>query len=136
FTEYSGMKFGIFMMSEFVEVVSLSALCALLFFGAWAVPFLGQAGFDLPGTWSCAVPGTSLVFSATSSMPPLAVIAVQVLVVFFVKVLAIVWLQLMVRWTLPRFRSDQVLGLCWEGLWPLARANILMTGVVVHLFLD
>jgi len=132
FTEYSGMKFGIFMMSEFVEVVSLSALAAILFFGGWDVPFLTHGGFDLPGTWEILIPGTNWVFADQIPMVHWGVIAVQV-VGFLVKIVAFIWFQMMIRWSLPRFRYDQIMALCWKGLLPLALVNILFTGLIILL---
>jgi NADH-quinone oxidoreductase subunit H len=135
-TEYSGFKFGMFFMSEFVEVIGLSAICAVLFFGGWDVPFLTRGGWDLPGTWSWPIPGTAYALSDTVPMQHWAVIAIQMVGFFFVKVLGLIWFQLMIRWTLPRFRYDQVMKLCWKGLLPLALANIFLTGVFVLVFMS
>ncbi len=135
-TEYSGFKFGMFFMSEFIEVIGLSAICAVLFFGGWDVPFLNRGGWDLPGTWAYAIPGTAYELTDTIPMQHWAVIGIQILVFFFVKVLGLIWFQLMIRWTLPRFRYDQVMKLCWKGLLPVALANILLTGVFVLVFLS
>jgi NADH-quinone oxidoreductase subunit H len=116
FTEYSGMKFGMFFMGEFVEVVVSSALLTTLFFGGYQVPFLERWGFDIGNT---AVPLAHWV-----------VVILQVLA-FIVKLTVLIWLQLMVRWTLPRFRYDQIMKLCWRFLLPLSLLNILVTGVVL-----
>ena len=129
-TEYSGMKFGMFFMGEFVEVVVLAALAVLLFFGGWDLPFLYRDGIDLPGSWSFVIPG--LGWTVTDSLP-LAhglVIAIQVMGMLL-KIVVLIWFQLMIRWTLPRFRYDQVMHLCWKGLLPLALFNILLTGLLV-----
>lgn len=104
FLEYSGMKFGLFLMSEFIETVLFSAVIALLFFGGWHLP-----GLDL------------------SSLPAgLAVLAGSA--VFWGKVVCGCWLLLLIRWTLPRFRYDQLLDLGWKYLLPAALLNILLTG--------
>lgn len=139
-TEYSGFKFGMFFMTEFIEVVGLSAICAVLFFGGWDVPFLYRDGWDFSAIWPFAeteyvIPGTTYAFSALIPMAHWAVVLIQVLVFFFVKVLGLIWLQLMIRWTLPRFRYDQVMKLCWKGLLPAALVNILFAGAFVLLFL-
>jgi NADH-quinone oxidoreductase subunit H len=139
-TEYSGFKFGMFFMAEFIEVVGLSAICAVLFFGGWDVPFLFRDGWDFSAIWPFAqteygIPGTNYAISSVIPMAHWGVTLVQVLVFFFVKVLGLIWFQLMVRWTLPRFRYDQVMKLCWKGLLPAALANILFTGAFVLLFL-
>jgi NADH-quinone oxidoreductase subunit H len=121
FTEYSGMKFGMFFMGEFIEVVLLAALATTIFFGGWDVPFLYRSGFHID------------YFGWHTQMPHAAVIGIQVLA-FLLKVTALIWLQLQVRWTLPRFRYDQIMSLCWKYLLPLALVNILVTGVLVLLF--
>jgi len=121
-TEYSGMKFGMFFMGEFVEVVALAAIASILFFGAWDVPFLYRDGFDF-----------SLPFMASGIVVPLAnwvVIAIQALF-FLLKIIVLIWFQLMIRWSLPRFRYDQLMKLCWKGLLPLSLLNILLMGAFI-----
>jgi NADH-quinone oxidoreductase subunit H len=118
-TEYSGMKFGMFFMSEFVEVVSLAAIASVLFLGGWDVPFLYRDGFDF-----------SFPFIAASYAVPLQhwlVIVIQVLF-FLLKIIVLIWFQLMIRWSLPRFRYDQLMSLCWKGLLPVSLINIGVMG--------
>jgi NADH-quinone oxidoreductase subunit H len=117
FTEYSGMKFGMFFMGEFVEVITSSALIAVLFLGGYDLPFLENQGFDFFG-------------AATLPLPHVAVIAIQVLT-FVLKLVVLIWLQLMIRWSLPRFRYDQIMQLCWKLLLPLSLLNILITGLAI-----
>ena len=116
FTEYSGMKFGMFFMGEFVEVVTSSALVATLFLGGYDLPFLEEYGFDF--------------FGFVVGVPHVVVIALQVLT-FVLKLVVLIWLQLMIRWSLPRFRYDQIMKLCWKLLLPLSLLNILITGAVI-----
>lgn len=118
-TEYSGMKFGMFFMGEFVEVVSLAAIAAVLFFGGWDVPYLYRDGFEL-----------TLPFMAASYSVPLVhwvVVAIQ-FAGFLFKIIVLIWFQLMIRWSLPRFRYDQLMSLCWKGLLPVSLLNILVMG--------
>ena len=129
-TEYSGMKFGMFFMSEFVEVVGLSAIAAVVFFGGWDIPFLYADGLDLPGTWSFVVPGIGIAIQDQIPIVHGLVIAIQVLA-FLGKIVAFIFIQLLIRWSLPRFRYDQVMALCWKGLLPLALLNILITGALI-----
>ncbi len=117
FTEYSGMKFGMFFMGEFVEVITSSALIAVLFLGGYDLPFLEDYGFDFFGM-------------AMIPVPHVGVIGIQVLV-FIVKLVILIWLQLMIRWSLPRFRYDQIMQLCWKLLLPLSLLNIFVTGFVI-----
>lgn len=118
FTEYSGMKFGMFFMGEFVEVITSSALLIALFLGGYDLPFLEDYGFDF--------------FGLVIGVPHVGVVAIQVLT-FIVKLIVVIWLQLMIRWSLPRFRYDQLMQLCWKLLLPLSLLNILITGAVILL---
>ncbi len=119
FVEYSGMKFGLFMISEFVEVVVLAAITVGIFLGAWHLPFghewlyaqlwaPGQALADHQWLW-----GTLLA------------------TVFWVKVVILCWFQLAIRWTFPRFRYDQIQTLGWKMLLPLGIANVFVTGGLI-----
>ena len=113
FVEYSGMRFGIFFLAEFIETIFLSAMLVTVFFGGWQVPGLGPSGFSF------------------LEMPHYAVVLVQVLA-WSIKVLFFCWLQLLVRWTLPRFRPDQLMRLGWKQLLPLSLLNVVVTAVVVY----
>ncbi len=118
FTEYSGLKFGMFFMAEFIEMVTIAAIVTILFFGAWHIPFLTTATllswFEILGTT-----GSNLL-----------VMLIHV-GVFFAKVILFIWLQMTIRWTLPRFRYDQIMKLGWKILLPLSLANVLVTGIVI-----
>ena len=118
FTEYSGLKFGMFFMAEFVEMVTIGAIMTILFLGAWHIPFLSTvtllSWFDFLGTT-----GSNLVVMLIH------------LGVFFSKVVFFIYLQMVIRWTLPRFRYDQIMKLGWKILLPLSLANILVTGLVI-----
>ncbi len=116
FTEYTSMKMGLFMLSEFMEIVVISALVVTLFLGGYAVPFLGTEGFEFPGghAWQ---------------LSHLAVVLLQVLG-FATKVFLVGCFQIQVRWTLPRFRYDQLMALGWKFLLPIAALNLVLTAVV------
>jgi NADH-quinone oxidoreductase subunit H len=116
FVEYSGMRFGIFFLAEFIEVVFLSAIMATVFFGGWQVPFLYADGFHL----------ADRVFQ----MPHVVVLILQT-TAWGLKVIIGCWFQLLVRWTMPRFRPDQLMNLGWKRLLPISLANILITAFVV-----
>ncbi len=121
FTEYSGMKFSMFFFAEFIAVVSGSTLMAALFFGGWHLPFMTAEGIRV-------VIGESVLFEA--ALPPIAVIVLSSLG-FVAKVLTLCWLQVTIRWTLPRFRYDQLMRLGWRKLLPTSLANIMATAVVM-----
>jgi NADH-quinone oxidoreductase subunit H len=117
FAEYGGLKWGLFMMTDFMEVAVMSALMATLFFGGWQVPWLGRDGFHWPGGGSWLLPRG-------------AVVALQVLA-FNLKVAFGCWLQILIRWTYPRLRYDQLMDLGWKVLVPLGFANIALTAVLI-----
>ena len=117
FIEYSGMKFGLYMMGEWIEVVVISALLTAMFLGGWTLPWLPEA-------------------SIISYMTPLvgenmANVAAMVLAVhvFLIKVIVLIWFQMLIRWSMPRFRYDQVMDLGWKILLPLSLANVVITGL-------
>jgi NADH-quinone oxidoreductase subunit H len=120
FTEYAGMKFGMFYFAEYAEVVTGSMLIVTIFLGGWSLPFLHRDGITI------AFGDLTLVHAL---IPHLWMIVINVLV-FFGKVLAMCFVQVFVRWTLPRFRYDQLMKLGWRVLLPASLANILVTGVV------
>ncbi len=117
FVEYSGMKYGMFAMADFIETVVLAGMTTALFLGGWQVPYLGADGFAFP--W-----GASWALSHGT------VVVLQVLA-FIVKVSVLIFFLMLVRWTLPRFRYDQAMRLGWLGLFPLSVANIVITGLVL-----
>jgi NADH-quinone oxidoreductase subunit H len=119
FVEYSGMRFGIFFLAEFIEVVFLSAIMATVFFGGWQVPFLHSDGFHLADrAWQ---------------LPHVAVLVLQT-TAWGMKVILFCWFQLLVRWTMPRFRPDQLMTLGWKRLLPVSILNILVTAGIVLAF--
>jgi NADH-quinone oxidoreductase subunit H len=110
FVEYSGMKFGMMMLSEFIEIVVLAGITAAIFFGGWhPIFFEGWLRENLSPLWFAAVGAGS----------------------FLVKMLLLCWVQLVIRWTLPRFRFDQIQKLCWKILLPVTLANVFLTGALV-----
>jgi len=119
YTEYGGLKFGLFMFTDFLEVIVFASMATTLFFGGWQVPWLGGGGFAFP--WGGHVP-----------MAPWAVTVLRVLS-FNLKVFFFCWLQILTRWTYPRFRYDQVMDLGWKVLVPLGVVNILITGLFLAL---
>ncbi len=117
FIEYSGMKFGMFLMAEFVEIIVASAVITTLFFGGWQVPYLFPDGFHLPGNILIGVPHP--------------IVAILQIMSFTFKVCFFCWFLLQIRWTLPRFRYDQVMKLGWKMLLPLSLLNIFITGLIM-----
>jgi len=119
FAEYGGLKWGLFMFTDFMEILTVAALMTTLFFGGWQVPWLGANGFSFPwgGTWHLA-PWLVTVFQVAA---------------FNLKVFFFCWLQILIRWTYPRFRYDQLMDLGWKLFVPLSLLNIVATAVVLSL---
>jgi NADH-quinone oxidoreductase subunit H len=117
FTEYSAMKQGMFMLAEFIEIAIVAALFVTLFLGGCNLPWMTDAGFTLPGGRQIAVSHGWVVL-------------IQ-MVTFLAKVFLLCSFQILVRWTLPRFRWDQLLRFAWRFLLPLAIANLVVTALVV-----
>ncbi len=105
-TEYSSMKFAMFFMGEYIALITSSALLATLYLGGWDFPYVNESALGLWGVL-------------------LSVVAFTGKTAFFL------FLYLWVRWTLPRFRFDQLMGLGWKVLLPLALLNIVLTGVIM-----
>jgi len=116
FTEYTSMKMGLFMLSEFLEIAVISALLVTVFLGGYTLPWLTDTGFVFP--W-----GAELALSHGT------VVVLQVLT-FTAKVFLVGCLQIQIRWTLPRFRYDQLMALGWKFLLPFATVNLLVTAVI------
>jgi NADH-quinone oxidoreductase subunit H len=108
-TEYSAMKFSFFFIAEYANVVTVCAMITTLFFGGWDIPFTDwdRSGGLLPtlATW----------------------------LLFFVKVLFWVFVVMWIRWTLPRFRYDQLMALGWKVMMPLALAYIMVMCTAIYL---
>ena len=104
-TEYSALKFGMFFLGEYAHVITTSFLLSILFFGGWHFPWIAEHDSY----------------------------AVVKVVVILVKVTAFILFYMLVRWTIPRFRFDQLMGLAWKVLIPLALANLLCVMVIKQL---
>lgn len=102
-TEYSGLKFGLFMLSEYVNMIVASAIIVTLFLGGYAFPFAEAMGLS----------GNTL--------------ALAEVLTFCLKVGVVMFFIILIRWTLPRFRYDQLMNLGWKVMLPLALANLVVT---------
>jgi NADH-quinone oxidoreductase subunit H len=120
FVEYSGMQFGLFMISEFVEVVVLSGVLAAIFFGGWSLPigdeWLRMQFLDASGQFNSS---TAWIYGSIMGT------------VFWIKVVALCYLQLAIRWTFPRFRYDQIQTLGWKILLPAGLFNVFLSGALI-----
>jgi NADH-quinone oxidoreductase subunit H len=108
-TEYSSMKFALFFLGEYANMIASSAMMVTLFFGGWSLPFLGKPAESLLG---------GLIHIG----------------IFIAKMIVLMIVFIWVRWMLPRFRYDQLMDLGWRRFIPLALANIVATALGVALF--
>ncbi len=111
-TEYGSAKFALFFLGEYVAMFALSCLCSVLFFGGWQIPFVAH----------------EQLVSLTGSVNIAALCGVMALLL---KAAFFMWLYVWVRWTLPRFRYDQLMKIGWKFLLPLGLANVCVTALVL-----
>lgn len=111
-TEFGSAKFAAFFFAEYVSMFALSCLCAVLFFGGWHIPFVSQ----------------ETLLSIFGNINIVSLIGILVL---FMKAGFFMFLYIWVRWTIPRFRYDQLMNLGWKFLIPLGLVNILVTAMVL-----
>ena len=107
-TEYSSMKFALFFLAEYTHVITISFLTAILFFGGWHFPGIAE-----PGSTGLLATGLKLG-------------------VLLSKVFAVILVIMLIRWTIPRFRFDQLMGLAWKVLIPLSTANVVAVMTVLQ----
>jgi NADH-quinone oxidoreductase subunit H len=107
--EYSSMKLGLYLFAEYINMFISSAVMSVLFFGGYNYPGMDWVSANLPA-W---------------------LFTVSCVTVFFIKIIAFILFFMFIRWTLPRFRYDQLMKLGWKSLIPLALANMLITGGVI-----
>jgi NADH-quinone oxidoreductase subunit H len=119
FVEYSGMKFGMFMLGEYMELAISSAVLVTIFFGGYALPFLHRDGITIAF-------GDTVYYH--TNIAHAAVIGIGV-ATFFIKSWIVCWAQIFIRWTILRFRYDQIMKLGWRYLLPAALANIVLTAL-------
>jgi NADH-quinone oxidoreductase subunit H len=108
--EYSSMKLGFYLFAEYINMFISSVVMATLFFGGYDIPFVNEAAWG--NHWWVGAIGFAVLMT---------------------KALLFIFLFMWIRWTIPRFRYDQLMNLGWKGLLPLALANMIITAVVVLL---
>jgi NADH-quinone oxidoreductase subunit H len=105
--EYSSMKMGFYLFAEYVNMIISSAVMATLFFGGYDLPFLDE------------------------STLPVNIAAIIGVATLLTKIVIFLFVFMWIRWTIPRFRYDQLMNLGWKKMIPLALANMLLTGAVI-----
>ncbi len=116
FTEYGSMKMGLFLFGEYIEVIVFSMMFTTFFLGGYQIPFIYSDGIHIGNTF--------IALNAT-------LVALLQMLFFFVKVTFVAWGHLVIRWTLPRFRYDQIMRLGWKMLFPAALVNVLITATIL-----
>jgi NADH-quinone oxidoreductase subunit H len=111
------MRFALFFLAEYAGMITTSAVCVALFFGGWHFPGLGG----------------EIDPSSPAVTTSLTVCIIRALV-FFTKTLLIIGVFMWVRWSLPRFRFDQIMDLAWRALIPIALLMLLATAVTIYFF--
>jgi len=123
-TEYSSMRFALFFLAEYFEMLVTSAILVSLFLGGWHLPYLDKLLPAYFGGVDPAHPGVTDSWIA---------LAVQ-WAVFYTKVVGIVFIFMWTRWSLPRFRFDQILSIAWHGLIPMSIALLGVSTLAVWFF--
>jgi NADH-quinone oxidoreductase subunit H len=113
-TEYSSMRFALFFLAEYAGMITTSAVCVALFFGGWHFPGLGGH-----------------IDGATPSVTDSLLLCIVRALVFFAKTIVIIGVFMWVRWSLPRFRFDQIMNLAWRALIPISLVIVLATAVTI-----
>ena len=108
-TEYTGLKFGLFFLAEYANMLTASAVIVTLFLGGWHIPFASTLGL------------TGMVLDVAQ------------IGAFLIKVILVVLFFIAIRWTLPRFRYDQLMDIGWKVMLPLALVNVFVTAAVLFI---
>lgn len=109
-TEYGALKFGLFFLAEYASMITMSAVIICLFFGGWHLPL---------------IPGASLAATGFGAM-------CLKIAIIWAKIFLLLGVYMWIRWTLPRFRFDQLMGLAWKGLIPITLAWFLLTVLLLY----
>ena len=131
-TEYSAMRFALFFLAEYAGMVTTSAVCVAMFFGGWHFP-----GLDRLVCWIVNFlthPGNAWVDPTNPAVTNSLTLCIVRGIVVFVKTLLIIFVFMWVRWSLPRFRFDQLMMLAWRALIPMSLALLMATAVVIYLY--
>jgi NADH-quinone oxidoreductase subunit H len=108
--EYSSMKLGFYLFAEYINMIMSSAVMASVYFGGYDIPFVDDAHlYTTIGNWTALI---------------------QVAVIL-TKVIGFIFLFMWIRWTIPRFRYDQLMDLGWKSMIPLALFNLIATGIFI-----
>ncbi len=119
-TEYSSMRFALFFLSEYAGMITTSAVCVALFFGGWHLPWVDKIGFLRP------------IDADHPAVTTYWLVNMVRFGVFFAKTVAVIFVFMWVRWSLPRFRFDQLMLIAWRALIPMSLALLVLTAIVQY----
>jgi NADH-quinone oxidoreductase subunit H len=120
-TEFSGMRFGLYALAEFADVIMFCCIATALFLGGWNLPFINLADIHLG--WKLFGGNLDVVVQS-----------IFMIGVFLAKVAALVFVVMWIRWTLPRLRVDQLMSLCWKYLIPIGLFNLMGAALWMLIF--
>ncbi len=109
-TEYSSLKFAMFFLAEYANMIVASALISALYLGGWNLPFVHDLGLN---------PTLTILFQITT---------------YFIKILCVLFFFIWVRWSIPRFRYDQLMSLGWKVMLPLSLINLIWVAFLIYVF--
>lgn len=118
FVEYGSMRFAAFMFAEYIEIILFSMLITIFFFGGWNIPYISSVGLN------------------TSFLSPelnYYLLKIMEIISFGLKTLFFCFIIIFTRWTVPRFRFDQIINLAWKYIMPLSLINIILTAVILRI---
>jgi NADH-quinone oxidoreductase subunit H len=107
-TEYSALKWALFFLGEYTHMITISFLTSIMFLGGWSLPFIADGSSAYPGLWLVK------------------------LLILMGKAFSFICVMIMLRWTIPRFRFDQLMELAWKVMIPLSLANVVMVMFCMH----
>ena len=120
-TEFSGMRFGLYALAEFIDVIMFCCVAVAIFLGGWNLPFVDIS--DIQTGWKILGGNADILIQA-----------LFMIIVFMAKVCALIFVVMWIRWTLPRLRVDQLMSLCWKYLIPIGLFNLLGAAIWMMAF--
>lgn len=120
-TEFSGMRFGLYALAEFIDVIMFCCIATAIFLGGWNLPFVNLADIHLG--WKLFGGNLDVVVQSLFMIG-----------VFLAKVAVLIFIVMWLRWTLPRLRVDQLMSLCWKYLIPIGLFNLMGAALWMLLF--
>jgi len=120
-TEFSGMRFGLYALAEFADVIMFCCVAVALFFGGWNLPFINLT--DIQTGWR--------IFGGSADI---LIQTLAMITVFLSKVAVLIFIVMWIRWTLPRLRVDQLMALCWKYLIPIGLFNLVGAALWMLIF--